>query len=495
MVASIPASAIVNVTPSVISAGGLGLSLSGLILTNSTRVPVGTVQPFATAAAVAAYFGPSSAEAAAASVYFLGFDNSSVKPAQLLFSQYPSAPVAAYLRGGSVAALTLAQLQALTGTLTLQVGTTSVTSSAINLSAATSFSNAATIIQAAFTTPGFAVTYDAQSGGFLFTSTATGATAIATFATGTLSVPLALTAATGAVTSQGAIAGAPAAAMTAIVAQTQNFASFTTLFEPVTADCVAFAAWTNTTNDRFMYVCWDTDVTVTTVNNTSSAGYLITQAAYDGTFLLYCPDYTKAVFVLSIGASLDYTRANDKSTFAFRAQAGLTADVTNQQIAAQLIANGYNFYGAYGTAASTFVWLYNGSVTGRFLWADDYVNQIQLNSAFQLALMTLLQQAKSLPYNTTGYGKIEAALLDPINAALLFGSIHPGVNLSNAQISAINAAAGIDCAAAVASRGWYLAIQPASATVRAARASPPCTFIYTSGQSVQTINLLSVEAV
>lgn len=491
MAASIPASAIVNVTPSVISAGGTGLQLSGLVLTASTRVPVGSVLSFASAAAVGAYFGLSSDEYRLAALpYFLGFDNSSIKPAALLFSQYPTAPVAAYLRGGSVASLSLAQLQALSGVLTIG----GATSGTISLSGATSFSNAATIIQAGFNSPPFTVSYDAQSGGFVFTNTATGAASTTSFATGTLATPLALTAATGAVISQGAAAATPVTAMTAIVAQTQNFASFTTLFEPSTADCVAFAAWTNAQNDRFLYVLWDTDLTVTTINNTASAGYAIVQAGYDGTFLLYAPDASKAAFVMSIGASLDYTRANDKATFAFRSQAGLTADVTNAQIAAQLLANGYNFYGSYATASAPFVWLYNGSVTGKFAWADDYVNQIQLNNAFQQALMVLLREAKSIPYNTTGYGKIEAALLDPIEAAVRFGTIQPGVNLSNAQIGAINAAAGVDCAATVGARGWYVSIQPAAAQTRAARASPPCTFIYTTGQSVQTINLASVEA-
>ena len=58
---AIPASAIVSVNPGVISAGGTGLSLNGLFLTSSTRVPVGTVASFPTYAAVLAYFGAGSA--------------------------------------------------------------------------------------------------------------------------------------------------------------------------------------------------------------------------------------------------------------------------------------------------------------------------------------------------------------------------------------------------------------------------------------------------
>src|SRR6185295_2516486 len=147
---SIPASAIVSVNPSVLSAGGQALDLSGLVLTTSTRVPIGTVQSFSSALDVSNYFGASALESLGAAVYFNGFDGSNVKPAAILFSQYPTAAVSAYLRGASLASMTLAQLKALTGTLTLTVNGVTTTSATINLTAATSFSNAAVIIQAAF---------------------------------------------------------------------------------------------------------------------------------------------------------------------------------------------------------------------------------------------------------------------------------------------------------------------------------------------------------
>ena len=101
MPASIPASAIVSVIPNVLAAGGTGLDLSGLLLTRNTRVPGGTVQAFTTAAAVTAFFGAGSVEAVKATVYFSGFDNSNIKPAQLLFAQYPATSVPATSCGPS----------------------------------------------------------------------------------------------------------------------------------------------------------------------------------------------------------------------------------------------------------------------------------------------------------------------------------------------------------------------------------------------------------
>lgn len=146
---SIPASLIASAIPSVISAGGSALDLVGVILTTNTRTPIGAVPSFPTQLAVASYYGPSSLEASLASVYFKGFDNSTKKPGSLSFMQYPTASVAAYLRGGSLAAMTLSQLQALSGSLSVVVDGFTWTAASINLASASSFSAAAAAIQTA----------------------------------------------------------------------------------------------------------------------------------------------------------------------------------------------------------------------------------------------------------------------------------------------------------------------------------------------------------
>src|SRR5678815_1806031 len=121
MAVAIPASDIVAVTPSVLSAGGQALDLSGLMLTDGNRVPLGAVRVFSNADDVTAYFGANSTESDLAAVYFLGFINSQMKPGHLLVAQYNTAEVGAWMRGSSLASLSLVQLQALTaGTLTLE---------------------------------------------------------------------------------------------------------------------------------------------------------------------------------------------------------------------------------------------------------------------------------------------------------------------------------------------------------------------------------------
>jgi hypothetical protein len=107
--------------------------------------------------------------------------------------------------------------------------------------------------------------------------------------------------------------------------------------------------------------------------------------------------------------------------------------------------------------------------------------------------MVLLTTVKSLPYNNNGYGMIRGACLPVITQALNFGSIQPGVALSASQAASVNAAAGVAIDTTLENVGWYLQIQPASPQVRGNRTSPPMTFWYTDGGSIQKLNLASID--
>lgn len=598
---TISANLFANVQPAVLNAGGSALDLNGMVLTNSSRIPQGTILSFPTALDVADYFGPSSSEAKIAgggtnnngvsigSGYFGGYTNSTKRPAALLFAPANTVAVGSWLRGGDVSALTLAQLQAITGSISVLVDGSAYANGSLSLSGATSFSNAASIIQTALNSsppteaavtgsiatttltvtavasgtliPGqtiagsgltagtkivsqltstetsgalggkgtytvsasqtfasgaitatqtLAVTYDSVSGGFLIASATTGAFATIAFATGTAAAPLKLTSATGAVISQGAAPADFSTVMSGVIQKTQNFASFMTSFDPDggsgNANKQKLANWNNGQNNRYIYACWDTDVTPTeSVPATNSLGYLLAQNANSGTVLFWEPSgngsYNYAPFVMGFVASLDFERTNGRTTFAYRNQAGLTPTVLDNTTFVNLsgnpqsagdFGNGYNCYAAIATANQQFIDAQRGTITGPFQWLDSYANQIWMNNAFQLALMELLQNTPSIPYNQAGNALIEAALADPINAAGNFGAFRPGVALSAAQISEVNNQAGKDIATVLQNRGWYLQIGVASAQVRQARGTPPMTFWYVDGQSVQAFNLASI---
>ena len=562
---SIPASQLVSVIPGVLGAGGNALSLNSVFLTQDTSIPLGTVMPFATAADVSAWFGPNSAEAQYAAIYFSGFIGANTLPGTLYFAQYNTAAVGAYLRGGSVAGLTLAQLQAISGNLDVTIDGRPVLGASVNLSSATSFSDAASQISAGLaagtvfsgtasqaagvvtisaTASGFLKvgdtiagtgvepsstvvsfgTYTAQSGvgtvnvstsgtvtsgtatvagigtcsydslrkAFVISSPDTGATATIGYGTGTLAPLLFLTAATGAATSQGAAATTPAALMASVVAATQNFATYMTVDEVTDDVKLEFAAFANSTNQRYLYVVQDSNAAVLLPNASSSFGVLT--AAYNGVMPVYdSTGGTLAAFICGTAASIDFTETAGRITFAYKGNLQVVPQITNATTADNLIANGYNFYGAYATADQAFQLLQPGLVSGAWEWADAYINQIKLNSDLQLALLELLANTKSIPYNAAGYGLIRSACLDPITSALTFGSIQPGVALSAAQAAEVNTAAGVKISDTLQNVGWYLQILPASAPTRSARTSPPMTLWYADGGSVQKLNLASID--
>ena len=489
---TIPASDIVVVNPGVVGSGGNPLALNGVILSTNTLLPTAAVRSFASPDAVKAFFGAASAEYAIAQVYFLGFDNSTIKPGTLYFSPYVNTARAAWLQSGNLSAMSLTDLQALSGVLTVTINGVAKTSSSINLATATSFSDAASKIDAGFAAADVAVTWNPVNSTFLFTSPTTGAASTMSVATGTLSAGLMLTSATGAILSQGADADTPATAMDAVKAATQNWVDFMTMWEPVIEDKEAFAVWTNAQNQRFMYVCWDTDAQAIVNGSTTCFGAIAKSLQYDGVVPVY---NTKdlAAFMLGTVASIDFSRLNGRITSAFKSQSGFVPTVTDQQIAANLLENGYSFYGAYATANDQFNFLYNGQMSGKWSWVDTFVDQVYLNAQFQLALLSLLTTVKSIPYNESGYSLIRAAMIDPISQALNFGSIRTGITMSAQQKAVVNQAAGMDVSTIIEQQGYFLQILDPGAQVRGNRGTPVINFWYTDGGAVQKITVASID--
>lgn len=353
------------------------------------------------------------------------------------------------------------------------------------------------------------VTYDSVSGAFVVTSGITGTPSSVAFATGTLAAPLLLTSATGAVLSQGAAAASPATFMNSIVDITTDWVNFMTCFDPdepgENTVKQAFAAWKNTQNNRYGYVCWDTDVTpAQTLPATGSLGYILTNNNDSGTCLIdgqpsifdEAAGIELASFICGAAASINFDEPAGRITFAYKGQDGIAATTTTSTAANNLggapqtanRGNGYNFYGVYGTS---FTWFQRGFCTGDFAFFDSYINQIVMNNAFQFALLQLQKNSKSIPYTISGDSLIESALADPIQRFLVFGAFAPG-DISQSQIAAVNQAAGANIAGTLQTQGYYLQVLPASSSVRAARTSPPCKFWYLDRGSVQAFTLASV---
>ncbi len=514
---SVPGSQIVSAIPGVLGAGGNGLVMNGLVLTENLLMPTNSVLSFASPAAVSTFFGPSSAEYTYAQIYFAGFENSTQLPSSILFAPYNALARAAWLQSGSLATMTLAQLQALSGTLTISVNGTPDTSSTITLTGATSFTDAATLIQAGFTSPPFSVAWDAVQSAFIITTTATGSTETITFASGTLASGLNLTQATGATISQGANVDTPSSAMNNVTAVTQNFASVSYLTEPTLANKELFAQWFSPLADLYLGVMWDSDTQASVQGATEPFGVVAKAAKYNGimciggdpaagTLSVLCLNI--AAFVQGMIASINYGATNGRITLAGKsanASASVLPACSNIQTYQNLLANGYSSYVAFAARNQGFVFFSNGNMPGNFPWADQYINQIWLSSQLQMALLALYTTTSDIPYDPTGYGMIRATLVGqpsagnsstingPINQAVSNGVIQVGVQLSSSQAAAVNLAAGANVAGTIQSNGYYLQILDPGATARTARQTPIINLWYTDGGAIQQFTISSVD--
>lgn len=486
MFKSIPASNLVEIYPDVLGAGGNPLGLNTNIIDPSAVYPN---YEYANAAAVGEHYGLSSDEYKFATVYFNGYEGASARPQSLFITKLNPADVAARLIGGSVASLTIAQLQAISGTLSVTIDGV-VASGSIDLATANSFSDAAALIATALTAT---VTYNSQIKAFIITSATTGATSTISYATGTAADALFLTEAQGALVDNDTVADTIDTVMARMTSYSANWATISYIGSVFADDMLkGLAAWVTAQNGRYWLVTYNLDPLALVPNSTVAFGAWLKETEQNGTTPIY-GELVHAALACGYAASINFEETNGRTTMAFRSQAGIAATVTDEQTATTLEGNGYSYYGAWATANDRFVMFGNGAVSGDFKWVDNYLFQVFLNSQFQLAFMNMLVNFKSIPYNADGQAIYRASAQDPIDQGVNFGGIRTGVTLTNQQVAAINLEAGFDAASQLFTKGWALLVQLPSAQVRAARGSFIVKFFYTDGSSLQRIQMTSTN--
>lgn len=495
----IPASWIVSINPRLIQPGGTDLEFNGLILTENALMPLSSmVMEFTAADAVGSYFGLDSAEYAQATQYFLGYNNSFAKPKRLMFGARVSEARAAFLRGGKFTG-TLASLQAVTdGSLKVTINGTVYTVTGLDFNADTSYSDVAETIQTALAAEltSTTVTYSSLTGAFQITSPTTGAESTITYAEGggsgtDISGTLGLTQAAGAVLSQGSDELTPTANMAAIKQQTQNWVTFTTLYEAEDDEILALAEWASGQGVDYLYVPWSADALLTQQGSSNSIADQIEAAEYGATTLTYLNPET-AVFVLGMIASIDWNRWQGVITTAFKHADGLAASVTDETTASLLENKKCNYIGKFATRNDDFTFFYNGSMFGEYAWIDTYINAIWLKNVMQVAIMNGLTSAGRVPYNERGYALIRSWLQDPINRAIKNGCIDTGVTLSESQKAQVANEAGLDISNELWINGYYIQVEDAGAQVRVTRDSPNVSVWFSYSGSIHRVNVASV---
>ena len=121
---------------------------SRVIFDANQNIPINQLQTYGNVTGPCTHFGSTSKECAFATEYFAGYNN--YNPASISFMNLPSSfPSGPGIYGADVSTLTLSQLQAINGPLNV-MSDGALFQTNVNLSAATSFTSAATIIRTAF---------------------------------------------------------------------------------------------------------------------------------------------------------------------------------------------------------------------------------------------------------------------------------------------------------------------------------------------------------
>jgi hypothetical protein len=271
---------------------------------------------------------------------------------------------------------------------------------------------------------------------------------------------------------------------------TQNWVSFTTLYEADNDEHLGLAGWASSKPIEYLYVGHTADPLLLVQGSTTSIADLIKNAELGATHLTY-DDVLEAVFVLGSIASVNWQRYQGTINYAFKKVDGVPASVTNQTDADLLLAKGVSFMGKFATRNDDFTFYYDGAMFGDYGYIDTFVNTIWLKNVMQLSIMNGLTQAGRVTYNEDGYALIRAWLQDPINRALNNGTIDTGLVLSESQKAQIMRETGKDLSTELSTVGYAILIEDAGASVRVGRQSPNISVYYTYGGSINKIDVAS----
>ena len=495
---TIPASHIVRVEPRVITGGSNDLEMNGLIFSHNPIISADKlVLEFGSASSVGNYFGLDSDEYAASITFFAGYVNKTSAPRSFFVARRIDDDISGWLRSAPYRG-TVQSLQAVTdGAMVITIDNTTYSLSGLDFGAIPSFSEAAQVLQTALEAEisGVTVSYSSLNASFTITSPTVGDNSMVGYgespASGEdLSVILGLTLAAGAIKSSGSGSLSVDAQMAATRRRSENWVTFTTLWEADADEMLLWAKWA-TENYGWLYVPYTTDPNTPLQDSVSDPASILKNSGYEYYAAVFgTVEY--ALFIMGAIASISWLRTNGTITLAFKRSEGLAAFVTDKNEAEALEAKNCNYFGNFSTRNAEFVFLYPGCLgPGQYRFIDPYINSIWLNNRLQVALLDGLARAGRVPYNERGYTMIRAWMQDPVNQALNNGAIEIGVELSEAQKTELFNEAGQDISSDLAITGYFIQVLDPGAPVRAQRESPVVNFFYTYGGSVHRIEVAS----
>lgn len=423
--------------------GGASVRTRDLILrvmTASMLIGADEVLEFTSATDVGDFFGTSTEEYRRAVRYF-GYVSPLIgQPKRIAYGKYATADEAPRIFGTS-AQRTLAQLQAITsGSLSFvftQGGVgTPVVVSGINLSTATSLTNAAAMIQTALranANPNLTtctVVYDTVNARFTFEGAADGPIAISMASQTPLADVLGWTADARYVS--GSLEQTALEAIIASAGISDNFGSFVFIpFDLLTLDEVTeVALWNKAENVKYQYY-----VAVTAANAAAWSAALLDVGGVGLTLQGPAAEYHEQI-PSAIMAATDYTKRNQSTNYMYRQTAATTATVTDTTVSNNYDAIRINYYGETQTAGQMVEFYQRGTLMGLPTDPTDmntYANEQWLKDAAGAAIMGAQLSLAQISANNAGRATLMAILQGVIDRALYNGTISAGKTLNDTQ--------------------------------------------------------------
>ncbi|CAI3953039.1 unnamed protein product [Commensalibacter communis] len=523
---SIPLNNIVKINPGVLDVGNNGNNLFGLMLTKSVGLPAGQTTTFTSADQIGSKFGYDSNEYNLATVYFAGFTNSDRVAAQLYMAPYYLTNPSISLIGGTLTSLS--DVRDFSGDLSITIDKKTFDLAQVDLSRSKSLSDAAKKISAAIpiddATKKQPATISYANDAMIITIENGGSDITAS---GILATKLFLTGETGA---RKSVIQPNTNVSDLLNTLRQTNLSFCSVFlawdlsdqkdldklsvtdlnkliEADRAEKLEFAKWANSMKDDVCVLLNDANLDGKATNASTIMGSanvkeeelsfaeVVTQRDYEGVACTY-RNPTLCAFIAGYPAAWDLTKTDGRFTAAFRRNSLLKANVQNENDALVLKAKGYNFYGSWASATSNFTFMYEGRISGQYVWLDSWFCQVWMRRQLQYYFVMTLLARGQIPYNTDGKGILTTAIKPAIDQFANFGAIRSGISLADEQIQQLKQA-GLNQSQInnITTVGYFLKVDMArvSPQTRVARGSPPIDFWYTDGQSVQQINMNSIE--
>lgn len=420
--------------------GGVAVAtreLIGRLFTTNPLAPTGSFFEFTSASDVGNYFGLTSVEYYRSLYYFSYISKNITAPQKISIARWTDVDVPPLIYGAKLTT-TLTQFQAISnGSFTLQMGADVHVIGGLDFAAATSYSDIASIIQAAIIAfsgvqwTGARVNYDAGRGSFnLVGGDAVVATiSVSDSGSGTQIRSLIGWAGLNAIFSDGALAETITQTLDNSANASNNFLSF--LFIPALTidEATEATVWTDGQGVNYQYML--------PVNIIDGATYSAALINYSGTAMTASEtagEYPEMLPMANIAAT-NYDARNSVSSSMFL-QSNLTPSVSDTTTSNTLDSLRINYYGVTQNAGQQIAFYQRGYLTGTgtdIIDINIYANEVWLKSSLGSVIMGAFLSLSEIPANNEGQIQLLVVVQSVIDQALTNGTISIGKNLTNTQ--------------------------------------------------------------